>query len=170
MPAFLRAIKKARWHAKPEWDGWRDGDIQGDALLDFRTQDNALSVFRVDDGTEIGRIVTALAATKANVSHLDYVVFDDAALASYGVHTVQIDGKTPDSEVNQIHYDVINLTVLKLVRVAQTVSWFKRERVPRIEVKAKLREALENQWLDSERVDSRLLDQLRQNARMGQIP
>ena len=61
-----------------DWDEWGDGDIQSDALLDLRTQDNALSVFRVDEGAGIGRIVTALAATRENLSHLDYVVFDDA--------------------------------------------------------------------------------------------
>ena len=154
MATFLRAIKKARWYTKPEWEGWGHGDIQSDALLDLRTQDNALSVFRVDEGTEIGRIVTALAATRENLSHLDYVVFDDAPLASYGVHIAQRDGKTPDSEVNHIHYDVVNLTVLKLVQVAQTVSRCKPERVPKIEVRAKLRQALENQWLDSERVNT----------------
>ena len=143
-----------------DWDGWGDGDIQSDALLDLRTQDNALSVFRVDEGAGIGRVVTALAATRENLSHLDYVVFDDAPLSSYGVRVVQRDGKTPDSEVNHIHYDVVNLTVLKLVQVAQTVSRYKSERVPKTEVKSKLQQALENQWLDSEKLNNRLLNQL----------
>ena len=163
----MRVVKKSRWHARPDWDGWEEGDIQGDALLDLRTQDNALSVFRVDESAGIGRIIAALAATRENLSHLDYVVFDDAPLEPIGVNMVQRDGKTPDNEVNDIHYDVVNLTVLKLVQLAQTVSQCRPERVPKIEVKAKLRQSLESRWLDTEKVDDGLLSQLSLNRTSG---
>jgi hypothetical protein len=160
MPTFLRVVQKSRWHPKPEWDGWTSSEIQGDALRDLTTGGNALSLYRVDEGTEIDRVVTALAATRETLSHIDYVVFDGAPLASSSIDVVQTDGKTPDKEVNHVHYDLARLTVSKLVQVAQIVSRCKKERITKSQMKDRLKQALENQWLDSDKVNSDLLSRL----------
>ena len=96
MPTFLRVVQKSRWHSKPEWNGWQSGDLQGDALLDLQTKGNALSVYHVGGVAGVDRVVTALAATRQFVSNLDYVVFDDAPLASSNIDFVQSNGETPD--------------------------------------------------------------------------
>ena len=160
MPTFLRVVQKNRWHPKPEWNGWQSGDLQGDALLDLQTKGNALSVYDVGSGTDVGRIVTALAATRKYLSHLDYVVFHDAPLASSSIDVVQTSGETPDQLVNHVHYDLSNLTVRKLVRLAQMVSGSKRERITKAQMRGKLEDALKNQWLDSDRLSRDLLGQL----------
>ena len=160
MPTFLRTVQKSRWHPKPEWKGWGHNELQGDALLDLQTKGNALSVFSVDEGADIDRIVSALAATRQYLSHLDYVVFDDISLMSSGIAFIQTDGETPDKEVNDVHYDVVNLTVSKLVQVAQIVSKCKRQRITKREMKSKLQLALDDQRLDSNKVNDSLLGQL----------
>jgi hypothetical protein len=160
MPEFLRVVQKARWYLKPEWDGWRQGDLQGDALNDLQTKGNALSVYSVGEGAEIGRIIAALAANRDHLSHLDYVVFDGTSLASSNILVLQTDGQTPDREVNNVHHDVVNLTVSRLLQVAQIVSGCERVRITKSQMKARLKQAMENQWLDSDKVNGDVLRKL----------
>ena len=145
MPTFLRIVQKSRWHPKPEWNGWGHDDLQGDALLDLQTKGNALSVFSVDEGAEIDRIVSALAATRQYLSNLDYVVFDDVSLMSSGIAFIHTDGATPDKEVNDVHYDLVDLTISKLVQVARIVSKCNRQRITKSTIKNKLQLALKDQ-------------------------
>ena len=160
MPTFLRIIRKGRWHPKVDWEGWRPSDVQGDALLDLQTDDNVLSVFRVDGSVGIDRVATALAANRENLSNFDYGVFDSTLLANPSIRIVQKDGGTPDEDVNHEHYDVVNLTIVKLIQIAETVSASSPKRMPKGQMKEKLQYALSNQWLDQSRMNSGLLGQL----------
>ena len=160
MPTFLRVVQKNRWHPKTGWSGWQTGDIQGDALLDLQTKGNALSVYDVDGGLDIERIVVALAAGRQFLSTLDYVVFDDAPLVSSSIDAVQTSGDTPDKVVNLVHYDLKNLTVGKVVQLAQILRGNDRKRVTKAQMKSKLNEALDNQWLDSSIISGVLLGQV----------
>lgn len=160
MATFLRVVQKNRWHPETGWNGWQTGDIQGDALLDLQTKGNALSVYDVEGGLDAERIVVALAAGRQFLSTLDYVVFDDAPLASSSIDVVQTSGDTPDSVVNLVHYDLKNLTVGKVVRLARIVSGNDRKRITKAQMKGKLKKALDNQWLDSSMISGDLLGQV----------
>ena len=94
------------------------------------------------------------------MSNLDYVLLDDSQLASSNIRYVKTDGETPDEQVNQVHFDAVNLTVLKLVQLAHIVKGSKALRFTKAQVKTKLQAALNNEWLDSDSVDEELLSQL----------
>jgi hypothetical protein len=77
MPFFLRTIRKARWY-NVEGVSWLEkGDIQADPLADLNTKGNELSVWLVEnDRSNLEQVVTALAATRTDISNLDYALLD----------------------------------------------------------------------------------------------
>ena len=111
----MRTTRQARWLKYPDLEWLSQDDIQSDALLDLRTEDNKLSVYKVENEADTERVIIALAATRENLSNLDYAVFEDSTLASTDITISQQNGETPDAEVNKLHYDLTNLTVRKLV-------------------------------------------------------
>ena len=141
-----------------DWLG--NGEIQSDALRDLQTEDNTLSVYKVDSGDDIARVVVAMAANRDNVSNFDYAIFDDTALISSNVSFLQKNGGTPDYEVNQLHHDVTNLTVLNVVQMAQAISQGERKRVSGKTLKAQMQLALEKDQLDPAKVKEKLLAQI----------
>ncbi len=160
MANFLRMIRQGRWLRRPEWD-WLDNDeIPSDALLDFQTNDNSLSVFKVESDGDIDRVVVALAANRTTVSNVDYILFVEENLVSSDIAFVQKDGDTPDYSVNQLHYDVINLTVLKVCALAQMVSPCNMQRVLSKTLKAQLKQAVTERRLDPAKVNESLLAKL----------
>lgn len=177
MARFLRVIKQGRWFKKSNWDqvGNEDSpsdplfglqsdallDLQRDALLDLQTDANALSVFKIENEADVNRVVVALASKRDNPAHFDYAVFDDESLLPCGISFVQNEGETPDYEVNQMHYDVINLTVLKLVNVARAVSLGEIDRMPQKILTINLKEAFNGHRLQLGDVNAKLLDKLR---------
>lgn len=123
-------------------------EVQSDALLDLQTKGNALSVYKVDDEQEIDRAVIALAANRDHIANLDYAIFDDSLLKAYDIALVQVDGETPDSVVNKMHFDAIRLTASKLSRMAWVISLGERRRVNERTVENRIREAINYRWLD----------------------
>lgn len=161
MANFLRTIRQARWLRPPSWDWLGSDDIQSDALLDLRTEDNTLSVYKVESGEDIDRVVVALAANREEVQNVDYAIFDDTALTSSNISFIHKEGDTPDYEVNQLHYDVTNLTILSLVQMAQAVLLGERKRVLAKTLKPQVQVALERHQLDRTKMKEKLLGQIR---------
>jgi hypothetical protein len=155
---FLRLIRQARW-ISPEW--LPVGELQGDALLDLQTKDNALSVWEVRSDADEERVAVALAASRDNVDVLDYAVFDDSEFPSIGITLGKQDGATPDMAVNQLHYELDNLTVSKIAQLAQVLSRVKPVRIPRKQVIFRLKEAVSTGTLNKETVKPGLLEALR---------
>ena len=141
MRLFLRAVRQRRWLRKPE-DVWLDdGELKGDALSDLNTRNGRLSVYTVSSDTDKQQIAVALAATRRNFSNMDYVVFSDSNLRQSGISVQQTPGETPDSEVNNLHYELGKLTVDRLVRLATIISVGKHKRILRKQIEALLHEA-----------------------------
>ncbi len=160
MARFLRQVSQRRWYKYPDLDWLPAGELQGDALCDLRTTDNALSVFELKTEADKERVAIALAATRDGLDVFDYAVFDGSGLASLGIIADQTEGETPDIDVNKLHYDLRNLTVTRLASLAQVLSRGEFARIPVKDVKSKLKEALNAGTLDSARFNGKLLPRL----------
>ncbi len=156
----MRTTRQARWLKYPDLEWLSQDDIQSDALLDLRTEDNKLSVYKVENEADTERVIIALAATRENLSNLDYAVFEDSTLASTDITISQQNGETPDAEVNKLHYDLANLTVRKLVLLAQAVSSGEHARMPVKEIKARLQRAIRAGTLNQGRLKPQLLEKI----------
>lgn len=123
MPYYLRAIKIAKWrrHAGVAW--LADNEIQADALGDLKTETNALSVWEVDDDrSNLGRVLTAVAANRDHLSDLSYVLLTKDDLRAIGAKIASSEGGTVDREVNKWHRDIVELTTQKLHQIAVVVN------------------------------------------------
>ena len=157
MTRFLRITRQARWLKHPDLEWLSQGELQSDALGDLQTRDNALSVYRVDGKKDAERVVVALAANRDNLANLDYAIFEDVDVASIDIEISQNEGETPDAEVNELHYDLANLTARRLVQLAQVISLGEHSRMPKKTVQVRLRRALLAGYLDKVRLKPHLL-------------
>ena len=99
------------------------GGLQADALKNFKTTDNALSVYRLDgDIVPLDRILAALAGTRDHLQEIDYAMFDAELLKVHDIDTNDGPGETPDEEVNQRHLNLIKLTAPKLCALISSIQ------------------------------------------------
>ena len=157
MAKFLRVVRKRRWYRPSNLAWLRPGEIQGDALIDLKTSDNCLSVYRVENEDDVSQVTTALAANRENLCHLDYVIFNDDGLRSTGIRIAQSNGTTPNPEVNHLHYHLCELTIRRIFNLAYTVSNGVLDRIPEGTVKARLRRGIQDQILDEDKMCSSLV-------------
>lgn len=124
MSSVLRTIGYSKWWKNPNVSWLPPGDLQADALRDIRTKKSALSVYLTDEGIAFERILGALAAKRDSLSRIDYVLLELDFLKSQGfiLHNTPEHGKTFDNGVNKVHYDIVNLSPLKLYELAQCIS------------------------------------------------
>ena len=152
MKQFLRTVRCGRWYKHPEVTWLKEGELQGDALCDIRAQDGRLSVYIVTNKADRQRVAVALAATREEISSMDYIVFVDSSLESLGITIRLIEGDTPDSMVNELHYELGNLTVKRLAQLAEIVSAGEHKRIWQREIKTMLHDAASTGRLDRARV------------------
>lgn len=149
--------RQARWLKHPDLDWLSQDEIQGDAMLDLQTEDNKLSVYRVQSDEEAERVVLALAANRLNLANLDYALFEDTILIPLDIALVQQAGQTPDDGVNELHYNLTNLTVDRLAKLAVLVSAGQHTRVPRKNIRTRLHQAIRAGTLDRDKLNPDLL-------------
>ena len=157
MARFLRMTRQARWLRHPDLSWLLEHEIQGDALRDLQTEDNKLSVYKVQDKGDAERIVLALAANRDNLANLDYALFEDTMLNSIDITFAPQIGQTPDDEVNKLHYNLTNLTVERLAKLAAVVAAGQHTRIPRKEIGSRLHQAIRAGTLDGNRLKPNLL-------------
>ena len=151
---FLRIIRRGKWEKRPEPDWPEDSGLHCDALCDMRTKECLLSVYAITKTIDVIRVVVALAATRDEISLVDYVVFEDYGLKSFGIAVYQTEGETPDNGVNSSHYDLGNLTVKRLAQLTEIVSTGEYGRIMRCKIKVLLHDAVRNGLLDAKKVRS----------------
>lgn len=127
MIRYIRVVRRSRWDAeeKPAWVG--DTEIPADPLADLCTQENKLSLWEIHDETQLRRCVTAVAATRDHLAHVDCLLFPLDLCVSLAIPIEMSAGKTPDEEVNSWHRDAEQLTAGKVVRLGRLL-WESGER------------------------------------------
>ena len=139
-------------HPVADWP--EDSGLSSDALDDMRTNQCSLSVYAIIDAVDRKRVAVALAATRDDIAVMDYAVFEDSGLKSLGITIRQTKGDTPDMDVNELHYDLGNLTVKRLAQLTEIVSAGEHKRIPRQDIKTSLYEAARDGRLNIERIKS----------------
>ena len=123
MTVILRKLENKR-----HWDeaSWLDSnDTQADVLKNFSTSNNELSIFVLEEpDAQIERVVAALAARRDFLSHLDLAVVPCEVLEECDIDSSDVQGETPDQEVNGWHQNLIQLTVSK---ISLLISFVKSE-------------------------------------------
>lgn len=133
--------------------GCPDNDgLRGDALYDMRTSRCSLSVYKVTDAIDLERISVAYAATKEHISEVGYFVFEGSDLESFGITVQKTKGDTADNDVNDLHRDLGNLTVRRLVNLAEIVSNGKSRQIPKSYIKTLIYDEIKNGILDTTKI------------------
>ena len=134
----------------PSW--LADRDAPGPPLNDFIPDEQGkLSVWEVErDNSNLSRIVAAIAATRQDISNIDYVLFDSRAVRAAGVGLVTGPGQSPDHAAKQKwHRDLAELSAKRAARLVWRV-FHRGTRPPRVskkEVSELLRKAVDEGWL-----------------------
>lgn len=152
MKEFLRTTRRSRWYKYPLVDWLDEGELQGDALSDVKTCGGKLSVFSVANDADIQRVAVALAANREDFSNMDYAVFGDSSLRALGITVQHTEGDTPDESVNELHYELGNLTVERLALLTEIVSAGEHKRILQKQIKELLSEAAQCRQLDEKRI------------------
>lgn len=120
MPFFLRKVRFNKWLRTEECPWLAEGELQADSLVDLCTDNNALSVWQIDDSqSNLERVIVALAANCYRIQNVDYIIFDQKMLSEIGVRVEKTEGNTHDRDANTSwHYDFKNLSAQKLMRLA----------------------------------------------------
>lgn len=123
-----------------------------------------LSVFRIDEASldeSVRRITTALAASRDEAQHFNYVTFDEDIVTRLDISMRKTDGRTPDEEVNGWHVDFENLSA---ARVASLTTELRQRGEVRRElkqnIKVLLREFLASERCNTAKVSPKLLSSL----------
>lgn len=116
-------------HNKRNWDRdeklWLGADdVPADTTKCLRTGENILSVYLLNEPSDhmIDRVVAALALTRDKIENLDLVIAPVEVISTSGIEQCKIQGKTPDSEVNKWHLDLVELTVNKIANLALAIK------------------------------------------------
>lgn len=131
MPFVWRNVRYARWH------DLLGGERQADALTDFRTRGNELSLWEVcDDKSNLLDVVAAYAAGRDDLANVDYVLFsleDVTRVVGEPIRSPET-GNTPFHDAKQWHRDLRNLTTTSLCTLCGKVAVAELERIERFDV------------------------------------
>jgi len=145
------------------------GGLQADALRNFITKENALSVYEVENKLiDIERILAAIAGMRDNVQEVDYATFDSNLLEEFEIKTKKIKGDTADDEVNNLHIDLIDLTAKQVCLLASSIQ--KDGNLMRIlkkKIGREITEGLKKGYLNKNKINEKLLPKLAKYAQSG---
>jgi hypothetical protein len=164
MPFFLRTIRKARWY-NVEGVSWLEkGDIQADPLADLNTKGNELSVWLVEnDRSNLEQVVTALAATRTDISNLDYALLDVRLLPELNIKVRHTTGGTPDEKANASwHRDLVELSAFKVVELARVIlAKAERKRIPETEIRRLIIQAIASGRIEPTELQESIRDKIK---------
>lgn len=159
MPRLLLKVHKILWEKTSLPSFLQKGDIPADCLADLNTEKNELSAWYIeDDGANLNRVLTALAATCSFISNFDYLLFDYAIVTGLGLTINKTDGETPDSVANSSwHRDLTELSGQNVLKFALTIFYDSNvQRIPERKIGEWLRGAVANKEVDPSKLTARL--------------
>lgn len=136
MTFLLRKLEKKIW-LDPQVNE-EHGGLQADALNNFITKSNSLSVFVInkeDLVSDVLNVLVAITATRDVIKEVDYALFEPSILNDLSIKTSHDLGTTPDNEINKKHLNLINLNANQIVELAMSIiknGSIKREASKRI--------------------------------------
>lgn len=126
MTWMLRGIKNKNislYDEIPSTTYLSQNDVEADYFKDIETTKNSLSIWEIDDDKkDLERVIAALASNKNQIEPFSYILFRKEELESAGIEVLQINGDTLDSQINSRHWDIVELTGLKLIELAKILK------------------------------------------------
>lgn len=168
MPFLLRKVDKRRWDRTPRPAWLEEGELWAAPLADLNTDiECRISVYLVDeDGSNVMRIMTALAATRQKIVAHEYLLIDTTDVVAAGIEVRITPGRSPDDFVNSLHRDLCELTAEKVHALCRT-AFFGTRRPKRIldkELSDAILGAVENGNIEPRRMNGDLRKRLKINA------
>jgi hypothetical protein len=168
---FRKIDHKQLWSNKPIDDdekAWlAEGEFRSDALGDLKTSLNRLSIYVLDDRTNITveRLIAALAANSAvgYVSKVDYILFDATLLQNLAIEIDVQPGRTHDADVNACHRDMVHLTGSKLAEFGKVIQ--QQGKVMRVldrQVGRLINSSVEAGFIDVAKLQTDLIEKLKE--------
>ena len=164
MTTIFRKLSQKRHWDRPPWLG--AGDSQADAAKCLRTEENKLSVFRLEDSdVQTERVVAALALTRDNFAEVDVAIAPEKVLEACGIQHAKVPARTPDSEVNDWHLDLVELTVAKIAELATAIRTEGRiRRYYPADVRAAIQKSLRTDYIAVECIKPKLVQSLKRHG------
>jgi len=125
MSYYLRVIpKRADWIKYelnfPDWI--EENDIPADPLKDFPTTENAISVFLIEDKSNILKVAAAYSSNRfEGYKDIDYILINKCIIDDLEIEVNEINSDTADTIVNKLHYHLARLGGLKLCQIINRI-------------------------------------------------
>ena len=159
MSFIFRGIGNKAWWYKDRSDfPWlKEGKLVADVFKGLRTTHGALSMYAVNEKTDVNRIIAALACTRDSIQEFDYVLVP-ANTIKENFELNKTKGKTPDDTVNEWHLDIIHLTPSKLSDLVYTFRDHQESmnRLLKKNVNSEVRKRIDNGSIDVGRINEKL--------------
>ena len=117
----IRKITRAKWQSEQ----LSANKIPADAVTaDLRTQQNSLSLWQcpADTDDDIGDAVLAIAAGRDRIDRIDVVWLDVEDLETDGQTLIHSKGRTPVTDMIDMHIDASRLDYILLGKIADRVA------------------------------------------------
>lgn len=163
MAFLVRRIARAKW---PE-EICEICDLDGDAISDLRTTDNTLSLWYIDDESQLEKAALALAASSKSekIDSFSVVWMPVEDVAEKGLSIVETDGDTVVSDLIKSHRDLSDVTYSRIgdtaeIILKELISNKHVRRFTRSEIKKVLIDAYNSQRLAIEKCNPRLIEEI----------
>lgn len=95
-------------------------EINADTILaEFRTRDNTLSFWEVENSSDMINGILAIALTSSTIETMDFIIFDEKYMQKYGLEMAPSNpGAIPLYEYQDAHRDAFGLTLGKFGNLA----------------------------------------------------
>lgn len=162
MPIFIRKINRAKW---PELPIKENAIPSADAITGcLRTSKNTLSLWEIDNDTELMEAVLAIVSQSEKADTIDVIMIDPDAIKSIDIHYAQTDGVTAYGKYADRHFDLIDLDYNSLGCFASIVIKAlvenKSKRILRKEIKDLLLKGIEERKIDPDTLKEKMRDDL----------
>jgi hypothetical protein len=163
VPKLIRQLNSKIWLDRQIAE--KLGGLQADALKNFRTSENKMSVFKVDEENRqdsVIRILVALACGRQSLDKIDYALFDSEIINKLDIQFDEIEGTTPDQTVNKLHIDLIKLSGYKICELAKSIqNSGEIDRLYPKDIGKAINKGIEKRQLQIEKINSQLLSKIK---------
>lgn len=166
MPKLIRKLDQKIWLDRQVAKDF--GGLQADALKNFRTSGNKISVYKVDEDNiqdSAIRILVAISCGRDSIDKVDYALFDSDIIKKLDIQFDEIVGTTPDQAVNKLHIDLENLsgeTICELAKSIQNTGIL--DRCMGKEIEKAIKVGIEKKQLQVEKINSILYGKIKEST------
>ena len=164
MPKVVRKIDHGKWMQRRILEGETPS---ADAITNcLKTTNNTLSLWAIDDDSEMDEAVLAIGSQFNDLDAIDIVTIDTSSITRRGLSTNQCPGLTPYKRFEDRHLDVVGLDYASLGLMADVIIDSLRQgslkRIMREELKAIISKGVEEgkiEWADLKKKVQKIIPQ-----------